>query len=136
MIDLATLTGGVVVALGSYCAGMFCTSRDLRGRLFDAADFTGERLWHLPLWDEHRQQMKGTHADLVNAAGREAHPIQGAAFLSHFIEPDGKTRLPALPWAHLDIAGMSDVKKDNGLFATGPTGFGVRLLVDAVAAWR
>jgi leucyl aminopeptidase len=94
VIDLATLTGGVVVALGPYCAGMFCNDGSLREHLLKAGDITEERLWHLPLWHEHRKQLKGTHGDIVNSAGREAHPIQGAAFLSHFIDSDGPTTMP------------------------------------------
>lgn len=129
IIDLATLTGGVVVALGSLCAGAFCGDATLRGHLFDAAEHTGERLWHLPLWAEHKELLKSNHADIVNSGGREAHPIQGAAFLRHFV--DQKT-----PWAHLDIAGVSDLKNANDLFCKGPTGFGVRLLARAVETWR
>ncbi len=136
VIDMATLTGGVVVALGSACAGAFCADAGLRGHLFDAADHTGERLWHLPLWDEHRALMKGTHGDLVNAGPRgEASSSQGAAFLSYFIEPDGKTKLPELPWCHLDIAGVADVKSNTDLFAKGPTAFGLRLVVRALETW-
>ncbi|MCX5661566.1 MAG: leucyl aminopeptidase [Planctomycetota bacterium] len=135
VVDMATLTGGVVVALGSACAGAFCPDPDLRSHLFDAADDTGERLWHLPLWDEYRQLIKGTHGDIVNAGTREASPCQGAAFLSYFIEPDGREGIPTLPWAHLDIAGVADVKGDTGLFPKGPTGFGVRLLVRALETW-
>ncbi len=125
IVDLATLTGGVVVALGSACAGAFCTDEDWWSHLARAADDAGERLWRLPLWDQHREMMKTHHADIVNSAGREAHPIQGAAFLSHFV--DAK-----VPWAHLDIAGVSDLKKPDDLHGKGPTGFGVRLLVRAV----
>lgn len=136
VIDLATLTGGVVVALGPYCAGCFCSNTKFRSHLFDASDHSGERLWHLPLWDEHRAQIKATHGDILNSAGRDAHPIQGAAFLSHFIEPDGKTKLPTTPWAHLDIAGVADVKKETPPYAIGPTGFGVRLLVRAIETWK
>lgn len=137
VVDLATLTGGVVIALGSACAGCFCADTTLRSHLFDAGDHTGERLWHLPLWREHRDMLKSNHADIVNSAAvREAHPIQGAAFLSYFIEPDGKTKLPTLPWAHLDIAGVAEAKGDTALHARGPTGYGVRLLVRAVETWR
>jgi leucyl aminopeptidase len=125
IVDLATLTGGVVVALGSECAGAFCADTAWREHLFEAAADTGERLWQLPLWPEHRALLKSTHADLVNAGGREAHPIQGAAFLWHFVDEDR-------PWAHLDIAGVAEAKKDGDLFVKGPTGFGVRLLVRAI----
>jgi leucyl aminopeptidase len=136
VVDLATLTGACVVALGNVCAGAFCGNMSFRSHLFDAAEFTGERLWHMPLWDEHRQQIKGTHGDIVNTGGREAGACTAAAFLSFFIEPDGKTRMPELPWCHLDIAGVADVKKDTPLYQTGPTGFGVRLLVRALETWQ
>ncbi len=136
VIDLATLTGGVVVALGSYCAGVFCNDQKLKNRLMGAAEDTGERLWQLPLWPEHKRQLKGTHSDIVNSAGREAQPIQGAAFLSHFVDSTDQTELPKTPWAHVDIAGVSDTKGgDKSLYAKGPTGFGVRLLVQTVEAW-
>jgi leucyl aminopeptidase len=138
VIDLATLTGGVVVALGSFCAGLFCNDDALRQRLLAAADATGEKLWHLPLWDEHKQLIKGTYADIVNAGIREASPIQGAVFLSYFVGPEGRPpkgaeRGPA--WAHLDIAGMSDFKGDTPLYPKGATGFGVRLVVNLLENW-
>jgi leucyl aminopeptidase len=132
IVDLATLTGGVVVALGEYCAGMFATDDKLADRLTEAGNATGERLWALPLWPEHRKQMKSTHADIANSAGRGAHPIQGAAFLSYFVDEN-------IPWAHLDIAGVADVSADKdfaGLYPKGPTAFGVRLLTRALETWR
>lgn len=129
VVDLATLTGACVVALGTWCAGCFCSDAAFRKQLFDAGDYSGERLWHLPLWDEHRAAIKGTHGDIINAGGREGGALTAAAFLSFFIEPDGAKQMPKTPWAHLDIAGVADTKKDTGLFATGPTAFGVRLLV-------
>lgn len=135
VIDLATLTGGVVVALGSFCAGMFCNDDGLRERLEQAADHTGERLWRLPLWHEHRAMMKSNHADLVNSGEREAHPIQGAAFLSYFVGEGAPSAMPDTPWAHLDIAGVADQKKDGGLYAKGPTGWGVRLVAQLLMDW-
>jgi leucyl aminopeptidase len=139
VIDLATLTGGVVVALGSICAGMFCGDKKLRTRLFDAGDATGERLWNLPLWDEHRDLMRGHHSDIVNSSvkvSRECHPIQGAAFLSFFAAPNGDATKPGdISWAHLDIAGVADTNKDSPMIEKGPTGFGVRLLTRAVETW-
>jgi leucyl aminopeptidase len=136
VVDLATLTGGVVVALGSQCAGVFCNHAKLRERLFASAEFTGERLWELPLWEEHRQLIKGVHADIANSGGREAHPAQGAAFLSYFIDPDQGNGVPKTPWAHLDIAGVAEVKGESGLYPKGPTGFGVRLLVRMIEDWK
>ena len=138
VVDLATLTGGVVIALGSLCAGAFVNDAGLREHLFDAAEHTDERLWHLPMWDEYKELMKGHHADLINSSPvREAHPIQGAIFLSYFVAKDGDFKKKALvPWAHLDIAGMSDRKSDGPLYQRGPTGYGVRLLVRAVETWK
>ncbi|WP_432798398.1 leucyl aminopeptidase family protein [Poriferisphaera sp. WC338] len=128
VLDMATLTGGVVVALGSYCAGVFSTDEKLTKQMQRAADVTGERVWELPLWDDHRGQMKGTHADLVNSANREAHPIQGAAFLSHFVGEDAAIQMPSLPWMHLDIAGVASFDAEKGLYAKGPSGWGVKLV--------
>lgn len=122
IVDVATLTGGVVVALGSAFAGMWCDDDDLRGRLECAAIGSGERLWRLPHDKAYNDLMKSPVADIVNSAPvREAHPIQGAAFLSSFVA-DG------VPWAHLDIAGVHATDKDKGPIVPGPTGFGARLL--------
>ena len=129
IVDLATLTGGVVVALGTACAGLFCQHDKWRRHLIEAGESTGEQMWHLPLWDQHQTLLKSTHADIVNSGSREAHPIQGAAFLSHFVDDK-------IPWAHLDIAGVSDLKSPNDLFGKGPTGFGVRLIVQALETWK
>lgn len=122
IVDMATLTGGVVVALGSFCAGLWCNDVGLKKQIEKAAKTTGERVWELPLWEDHRDYMRAKHADLHNSApARGAHPIQGAAFLSFFVDED-------IPWAHIDIAGVSSVESDRGLYCTGPTGWGVRLL--------
>lgn len=126
IVDLATLTGGVVVALGSVYAGLFCEDEPLLARLERAAEVSGERVWRLPLHEEYRELMKSPVADLVNSnPGRKAHPIQGAAFLAHFVEQ-------GIPWAHIDIAGVHAVDADRGPFVKGPTGYGVRLLAELV----
>lgn len=135
VIDLATLTGGVVVALGDHCAGVFCRDTDLFGRLQVAAERSGEKIWQLPLWDEHRELMKGTHSDLVNSSARKAHPIQGAAFLSYFVGDQAPTQMPTVPWAHIDIAGVASLDKPRHHLQTGPTGYGVRLLLEAIERW-
>ena len=126
IVDMATLTGGVVVALGHFCAGWFCNDEGLTRAIDAAASESGEKLWRLPLWKEHRDFMRGQHADLINSnPARSAHPIQGAAFLSYFV--DEKT-----PWAHIDIAGVGNVDGATDLCVAGPTGWGVRLLADWV----
>lgn len=135
VLDLATLTGGVIVALGSFAAGYFCNDEGLRSKLQAASDFTGERLWELPLWDDHRDMMKGQHADLVNSSERKAHPIQGAAFLSYFVGESAPRAMPTLPWAHLDIAGVVKTDTETPLYVPGATGWGVRLLVRLVSEW-
>jgi len=127
IVDLATLTGGVVVGLGGFCAGLWCNDQKLRTRIEAASVASGERVWRMPLWKCHRDFMRSRHADIWNSApSRDAHPIQGAAFLSYFVDPK-------IPWCHLDIAGTATTDKDTDLFATGPTGFGVRLCSELAA---
>ncbi|GAB4554917.1 MAG: leucyl aminopeptidase [Phycisphaerales bacterium] len=122
VVDYATLTGGVVVALGNTYAGMWCDDDDLRGRIEEASDRSGERVWRLPLHREYRDMMRSNCADIWNSAPvRAAHPIQGAAFLSYFVEE-------GVPWAHIDIAGVHAVDSDKGPYVKDScTGFGVRL---------
>ena len=122
IVDMATLTGGVVTALGKFSAGYFCNDDRLRSRVEDAARSTGEKVWQLPLWQEHRDYMRAQHADIINSnPSREAHPIQGAAFLAYFVDA-------GVPWAHVDIAGVSASEAPSDLCVPGPTGWGVRLL--------
>ena len=124
IVDMATLTGGVVVALGSFCAGLWCNDTPLKNKIEKAAKATDECVWELPLWEEHRDYMRAKHADIHNSApARGAHPIQGAAFLSFFVDS-------AIPWAHIDIAGVSSVDSAKGMYCCGPTGWGVRLLTE------
>ncbi|MCA9277650.1 MAG: leucyl aminopeptidase family protein [Phycisphaeraceae bacterium] len=130
IFDCATLTGGVVVALGSVHCGMWCDDDKLRTAVEEASGRSGERVWRLPHHAEYRAMMKSPIADIVNSAPvREAHPIQGAAFLSYFV--DG-----SIPWCHLDIAGTHATDKDSGPFIPGPTGFGARLIAQAVESYR
>jgi leucyl aminopeptidase len=129
ILDAATLTGGVIVALGSWAAGYFCNDDDLCRRVEEAGETTGEKVWRLPLWDDHKEFMRAKHADIWNSGPkRDGHPIQGAAFLSFFVDED-------IPWAHIDIAGTSSVDSDKDLYCTGPTGYGVRLLAEVAAGF-
>ncbi len=126
VVDIATLTGGVVVALGSPYAGIWSNDDALVDTFNAAADASGERVWRMPLHAEYKAMMKSPIADIVNSAPiREAHPIQGAAFLEHFVEEGVK-------WAHVDIAGTHVIKSAKGPFNAGPTGFGARLLAEVV----
>jgi leucyl aminopeptidase len=127
VVDLATLTGGVVTALGKSMAGVMSNSDEIVRELTVAAETAGEKMWRLPLGEEQRDQIRGDAADIVNSAGREAHPLQGGAFLSFFVPMDG-----SVPWAHLDIAGPADTEKELPYYAKGATGWGVRTLVEWV----
>ncbi len=122
IVDVATLTGAVVVALGSTYAGLMANDDEWADALTAAGDVTGELLWRLPLHPEYKELTKGTVADLTNAAAkRKAGTIYAGSFLEEFVE--GAT------WGHLDIAGTSwDVGREY--VGSGATGFGVRLLVE------
>ncbi len=124
LIDLATLTGGVGIALGQAAAGLMSNDDSLAADLGECGRRTHERLWRLPLWDDYRELIKGTDADIKNAAGKqEAHAIVGGMFLKEFVNDD-------VPWAHLDIASVAISESDNAGGGKGATGFGVRLLVE------
>ncbi|MEN8204382.1 MAG: leucyl aminopeptidase [Pseudomonadota bacterium] len=99
VIDIATLTGACVIALGSHAAGLLSNDDDLAEELLDAGKAAGDRAWHMPLWDEYQPQLKSNFADMANIGGREAGTITAACFLSRFTK---KYR-----WAHLDIAGVA-----------------------------
>jgi len=129
VVDLATLTGGCVVALGFTMAGVMSNSDQLMIELQKAADGAGEKIWRLPVGDDQREQIKSHPADIVNSAGRWASPLQGGAFLSHFIPRDD-----SVPWAHFDIAGVADTEKELPYYAKGATGWGVRTLVEWVTS--
>jgi len=134
IIDMATLTGGVVVALGKPFAGMWCEDDDLRARVEKAGLESGDRVWRLPHDEQYQQMMKSPIADIVNSAPvREAHPIQGAAFLRYFVDYPLKNGNKPFPWAHIDIAGTHALDSDKGPYIAGPTGFGVRLLAELLA---
>jgi leucyl aminopeptidase len=129
VVDLATLTGGVVVALGKTMAGVMSNDDELVEELTAASDAAGEMIWRLPLGDDQRDYIKSDPADIVNSGGREGHPLQGGAFLSYFVKYDGDDKTP---WAHLDIAGVADTEKEQPFYAKGATGWGVRTLVNWV----
>jgi leucyl aminopeptidase len=122
LVDLATLTGAVLIALGSTYAALISNDDAFAAQVEAAAERTGELVWRLPLHPEYKELTKGTAADLTNAsAKRKAGTIYAGSFLEEFV--DGK------PWVHLDIAGTAwDVGREY--VGKGPTGYGVRLLVD------
>lgn len=124
LLDIATLTGACVVALGTEAAGLFCNDEALSARLVSASAQNGERLWPLPLWDNYKEAMKSEVADLANSGPREGGAIYAAVFLQQFVNP-GQV------WAHLDIAG-SDSNGKTPLCPKGSSGFGVRSLLALV----
>jgi leucyl aminopeptidase len=122
IVDLATLTGAVIVALGSTYAGLMSNDDELSERLREAGERSGEILWRLPLHEEYGELIKGTYADLDNAPeARKAGTIVGGSFLSRFVGE--------VPWAHLDIAG-SAWDLGRAYVGKGASGYGVRLLVE------
>ena len=121
MVDLATLTGAIIVALGHEYAGLYTNNDTLAQRLIAAGNAVGEKLWRMPLADAYDKMMDSDAADIKNIAGvRDAGSITAAQFLQRFVNN--------LPWAHLDIAGTTWSKKDAPTIPKGATGFGVRLL--------
>jgi leucyl aminopeptidase len=122
IVDLATLTGACVVALGSDYAGMFSNDKDAENRLLEAADAAGENLWPLPLAGEYRPQLDSDVADIKNIGNGGPGAIIGALFLKDFVPVD-------TPWIHLDIAGPAFVTRANEYIKRGGTGFGVRSLL-------
>lgn len=127
VIDLATLTGSAVVALGSdMAASLFSTDDALRDRLVAAGNQTRERVWPMPLWDEYLDAIKTDVADIKNSGGRSGGVATSAMFLKQFTD---------FPWAHLDIAGMALTSKGNAYTPKGGTGYGVRLLVEMLRDW-
>jgi leucyl aminopeptidase len=124
MVDIATLTGACVVALGHEATGLMASDQGLAGELQAAADRAGERVWPLPLWEEYRELIKSEIADIKNTGGRAAGTITAAMFLREFAG--------SVPWAHLDIAGTAWAEKAGPYQPVGPTGVGVRLFTEWV----
>jgi leucyl aminopeptidase len=123
MIDLATLTGACVVALGEDVAGLFASDKRLADDLLNAAEGTGEALWQLPLADEYREMIKSKIADVKNiGGGRWGGAITAALFLQEFTDA-------SIPWAHMDIAGPAFAERETPLASHGATGYGVRTLI-------
>jgi leucyl aminopeptidase len=122
VVDVATLTGACVIALGHVTSGLLSNNDALAAELLSAAKSSGDRTWQMPLWEEYQEQLKSNFADMANIGGRAGGTITAAAFLSRFTKK--------YPWAHLDIAGTAwKSGKDKGA-----TGRPVPLLVDFVMA--
>jgi leucyl aminopeptidase len=128
IIDLATLTGACVIALGDYVIGLFGNDESLLKRIEEASARTGEKVWKMPLWDEYFDYLKSDVADFRNVGTRAAGAIIGAIFLSKFVEK--------VPWIHLDIAGPASIEKEKPYIPRGGTGVGVRLLIQMLRDWK
>jgi len=126
MVDLATLTGAIIIALGHEHAGLFSNDDELSAKLLAAGTASGEKLWRLPMGKEYDKQIKSDIADMKNIGGRPGGSITAAQFIARFVNDK--------PWAHLDIAGTAWTTKDLATTPKGATGFGVRLLDQLVAA--
>jgi len=124
VLDIATLTGAIVVALGHTASGVMGTDDDLVEEVRRAGERAGERVWPLPLWDEYRDLMKSDIADVKNAGGRPAGSISAGWFLREFVD--------GFPWVHLDIAGTAYTDREDAGRVKGPTGMGVRLFSEFV----
>ena len=121
MVDLATLTGAILISLADQYAGLFTEDDTLADELLKAGEASGDKLWRMPLGDAHRDMIKSDIADMKNIGGRDGGSSSAAAFLSRFVDA-------GVPWAHLDIAGMAWSKKDQDTIPKGATGYGVALL--------
>ncbi|MCZ6796281.1 MAG: leucyl aminopeptidase [Planctomycetota bacterium] len=128
VVDVATLTGACVVALGNRVTAMMANNPRLGRRVLEASESSGERVWELPLFEEYFEAMKSKVADLRNSGGRNAGAITAAAFLAEFTE--------GLAWAHLDIAGTGWTHHAEGYQPLGATGVGVRLLTDLALSFE
>ena len=127
IIDIATLTGACVIALGHVGCGMLGNNPGLKDKIRKASLLTGEKVWELPLWEEYNEQIKSDLADVKNTGGRPAGTITAAAFLQKFVGN--------LPWVHLDIAGMDWEEKGKPYIPKGGIGFGVKLILQFLRSW-
>jgi leucyl aminopeptidase len=126
VVDIATLTGAIIVALGHTASGVMGSDENLVEELRAAADRADERIWPLPLWEDYRDLMKSDIADVKNSGGRPAGSISAGWFLREFVEE--------FPWAHLDIAGTAYTDREDACRVKGPTGVGVRLFSEFLLA--
>ena len=127
LVDAATLTGAVVVALGYVNAGIFASDDQMYDRFANANKQAGEKMWRLPLDDEYKEIIKSNIADMVNSGGRWGGAISAAMFLKEFAEDT--------PWIHLDIAGTAWMEENKPWIAKGPSGIALRSLVEFVKGW-
>ena len=129
LVDAATLTGAIAVALGFLYSGAFSNDDAMLDRVMRAAKAEGEKLWHMPVEEEYREMMKSAFADIANiSGGRYGGASTAAAFLKEFADPT--------PWVHLDIAGTAWLDEAKPYLAKGPTAVGLRTMVHLAEFWR
>ena len=128
LVDAATLTGAIVVALGHLNVGLFANNDDMRDRVMRAAKAEGERMWPMPLEDDYKEYLKSAFADVANVGGRWGGAVTAAMFLKEFAEDT--------PWVHLDIAGTAWLDDGKPFSAKGPTGLPLRSLVRLAMEWE
>jgi leucyl aminopeptidase len=128
LVDVATLTGAVVVALGKITSGLFGTPNEWVERVRAVADRAGDRVWPMPIFDEYKDQLKSEIADFTNTGGRPAGSITAAMFLKEFTG--------GLPWAHLDIAGTAWTDEARPYLPKGASGVAVRTLAELAFAMK
>jgi leucyl aminopeptidase len=128
LVDAATLTGAIVVALGHYNVGLFANDDAMRERVLLAARAEGEKMWHMPLEDEYKDYLKSAFADIPNVGGRWGGAITAAMFLKEFAEET--------PWVHLDIAGTAWLDEGKPYMSKGPSGLPVRTMVNLAMNWK
>jgi leucyl aminopeptidase len=127
LVDAATLTGAIVVALGHVRVGLFANDETFRGKVMAAAEIAGEKMWSMPLDDEYKELLKSPFADMGNIGGRWGGAISAAKFLQEFADPT--------PWVHLDIAGTAWIDDGKPYLSKGPSGVGVRSFVHLALGW-
>ncbi len=123
MIDVATLTGAILIALGDEIAGLFSDDDELASKLLKASENTSELLWRLPLHANYKKDLKSEIADLKNCGGRNAGSMTAGLFLKEFVSEKVK-------WAHMDIAGTGFLKNDNNIYTKNSSGYGIRLFIN------
>ncbi len=128
LVDAATLTGAIVVALGHVNVGLFANDDALRERVMLAAHAEGEKMWHMPLEDDYKDYLKSVYADIPNVGGRWGGAVTAAMFLKEFADPT--------PWVHLDIAGTAWLDDAKPFLAKGPTGVPLRTMVRLAMDWQ
>jgi leucyl aminopeptidase len=128
LIDVATLTGAIAIALGHLYAGVFSNNEELQNKVVAAGKVEGERLWAFPMDDDYNDYLKSAFADLPNIGGRYGGSITASKFLENFVE--------SKPWVHLDIASTAWLDDAKPYLSKGPTGLSIRTMIRLALDWN